>query len=275
MKYAVQYRKGFKYLDQVDEINILFRREDTTLVDFLLLHQKQRINISIYDIEDFIESNSIKLFDAIAIEHPEINFAINLGYYHNSESPKLMKIIKERVIPHKFFFNDFVRNWDTLHGLKDLGVSDMYIVEDLGFELDAVGKILHSAGIQVRVFPNIAQSPWIKTPALKKFFIRPDDIEIYEPYVDVIEFFGSDDSIETYYKIYAIDKKWFGKLNEVIIDFDDDRLDSRFLLPIFGERRLKCGKRCLKGSSCNICSALEVAAATLEANNLIIKTKKE
>lgn len=271
MKYCIQYKKNFKYLNDVDEITINFRASDTTLVDFLLLHQKQRINIYIDDEDDFINNDRIKLFSAIALERPEIhNFVFKLKDYKRETTKKIVEIIKSSKM--KYFFEVFVRDWDTLLGYVELHPSDIYVVENLGFEIAAVAQLLHVAGIQVRCFPNVGQSAWKWTPALKKFFIRPEDVHMYEPYIDVLEFFGREDSIETYYKIYAIDKKWFGKLNEVIIDFDDKEIDSRFILPKFAVRRLNCGKHCLKGRPCKVCEAIKELAEVLESNNIMLKT---
>ena len=171
MKYCIDFQKGFKYINDVDEITIIYRRKDTSLIDFLLEHQKQRINIYIKDEEDFLEYNCIKIFDAIEKEH-------------------------------RYFFEDFVHDWDTLWGYINLKPSSIYIAEELGFEIKAVAELLHSFGIEVRCFPNVAQSSWTKTSGLKKFFIRPEDTVWYEPYVDIYEFFGKPDSLETYYKIY-------------------------------------------------------------------------
>lgn len=271
MKYCVEYKKDFRYLDKVDELTVHFRRQDTSLVDFLLLHQEQRINICIDDEDDFIEKDCIKLFDAVAKEHPEINFSLKLRDYKSGRVKEIVDIIKASAVKHKFFFATFVKDWDILFGYMKLCPSDMYIVENLGFELSSVGDILHTANIRVRVFPNIAQSSWAGTEALKKFFIRPEDVHFYESCVDVMEFIGNEDAIATYYKIYAIDKKWFGKLNEVIIDFNDNEIDSRFILPQFAARRLNCGKRCYKGRPCRTCNAIKELAAVLESENLMIK----
>ena len=65
MKYCIDFQKGFRYINDVDEITIIYRRKDTSLIDFLLEHQKQRINIYIKDEEDFLEYNCIKIFDAM------------------------------------------------------------------------------------------------------------------------------------------------------------------------------------------------------------------
>lgn len=271
MKYCVQYKRDFKYLNDVDEITINFRASDTTLVDFLLLHQKQRINIYIDDEDDFISNNCVKLFNAIVSEHPEINnFVFKLKDYKRGTVKEIVEILKNNKM--KYFFEVFIKDWDTLLGYVELHPSDIYIVESLGFEIASIAQLLHTAGIQVRCFPNVGQSAWKEAPALKKFFIRPEDVYIYEPYIDVLEFFGRENSIETYYKIYAIDKKWFGKLNEVIIDFNNEEIDSRFILPEFAVRRLNCGKRCLKGRPCKICEAIKELAEVLESHNLMIKT---
>lgn len=267
MKYCIDFQKGFRYINDVDEITIIYRRKDTSLIDFLLEHQKQRINIYIKDEEDFLEYNCIKIFDAIAKEHPEIDFCFKLKKYTDSTKDIFSTILNSEV-KHKYFFEDFVHDWDTLWGYINLKPSSIYIAEELGFEIKAVAELLHSFSIEVRCFPNVAQSSWTKTSGLKKFFIRPEDTVWYEPYVDVYEFFGKPDSLETYYKIYAIDKKWFGKLNEVILSFDGE-IDSRFLIPSFAERRLNCGKRCLKGRGCRICEATEQLSATLEKHNLM------
>jgi tetratricopeptide (TPR) repeat protein len=78
-----------------------------------------------------------------------------------------------------WFSGLFAHTWDQLHYLISLGVSDIYVVEDLCFELPAVAKECHKHNIRVRVIPNVAQSSINASAPLKKFFIRPEDIDIY------------------------------------------------------------------------------------------------
>lgn len=270
MKYCIDYKnKKFKYFDKIDEITINFIPRESSIINFLLENKNKRININIEDKDDFIENKRIKMFDVIKQQCPDIDFAFKIGYFKDESTKKIMEMIKTNEMQHKFFFQTLVGDWDTLNGYAELGVSDIYVVEDLGFEIKRVAEILHSRGIRVRVYPNVAQSKWGKTDPFRKFFIRPEDVDIYEDYVDVIEFFGKNDSIETYYKIYAIDKKWFGKLNEIIIDFDSD-VDNRCILPKFAPKRLNCGKKCAKGKHCEICSAIVELAEVLKKNQLLI-----
>ena len=260
-----------KLLNIIDEVTITYNRKDTSLLKFLqtFSNNKRRVNIFIKDEEDFINNDCLNFFKTLVIEYPEINFTLKLKRGGTVVS-KIHDITKATGVNIPFFFETIVTDWDTLHGYINMHPTDIYVAEALCFELVSVATILHENNIKVRAFANVGQSAWRRTPALKKFFIRPEDVEIYEPYIDVLEFFGKENSIETYYKIYAIEKKWFGKLNEVILDLDTD-IDSRFLLPSFAERRVNCGKHCLKGRPCQICEVTEQLSATLEKNNLMIK----
>jgi hypothetical protein len=272
MKYCVDYQREFKYLNEVDEITITYNRKDTTLVRFLNAHKDQRVNIYIADEQDFLENDCIRIFDAISAENPNLDICFKLNPY-TGPVKEVFNAIVESKVKYKYFFNTHVTNWDTLWGYTRLKPSSIYITEDLGFELDKVSNHLHLFNIEVRCFPNVAQSCWADSAPLYKFFIRPEDEPYYSKYVDVYEFYGPTNRNSTYYEIYAKDKKWLGKLKEIIIDFDSD-LDSRYLLPTFAERRVKCGKRCLRGAGCNICNATAQLSEQLEKDNLVFTFEK-
>lgn len=150
-------------------------------------------------------------------------------------------------------------------------VTDIYIINELGFSLDKLAIAAHKLGVKLRVYPNVAQtSAFNEMPALKKFFIRPEDIDLYSDYIDTCEFYNSDKKLETYYKIYKEDKKWFGKLNEIIIDFNSE-IDNKYIIPRFAEKRIRCNKSCIKGGYCHRCDRIEELSHTLEQSKLIIK----
>ena len=269
MKYCVDYKHGFKYIKEINELNINYNPKDTSLEQFLLNYKDKRINIYIKDEPDFIINHREKLFGQLAEKHPDVDFALVIPGFKRSEKTEVMyNAIKD--YPIRYFFFDMVTDWDTLLGYMDYHPSDMFIAEALGFELNKVAEILHKHNIRIRTYANVAQSSWKQTPALKKFFIRPDDVDRYEPYIDVIEFFGKENSKETLYRIYAKEKKWFGPLKEVILDFNSD-IDSRYIIPIFAQKRLSCGRRCMKGKTCHVCEAIERLSETLEENDVIIK----
>lgn len=272
MRYCLTYNPKLKYdyINEVDEITILYRRSDTTLLEFMLLHKDQRVNIFVEDITDFVNNDCAELFKAIAAEHPELNFAF-LFSYSDERAPEMLYDLREAGL--KYFFTAFVKDWDALYFYKNLQPIEMFITDALGFELPAVKSVLEAEDIGVRCFANIAQATYDNGSPLKKFFIRPEDVGFYSQYVDVIEFYCEESKAEVYYKIYKHDGKWFGKLREIITGLDSD-IDSRFILPVFAERRASCGKRCLKGRPCNLCITLNQTAAVLKESNLMVKPRQ-
>ena len=257
MKYCFNYNQKtehMQYINKADEWTIEYNSKDSTLLEFLDLHKDKRINLYIKDIVPE------ELLYELSNRYDNLYFKLNMKNFYN----------KDKKYDFKFFFDELVSDWDTLIGLLEYGVSDVYIVENLGFELDKVAEIAKKYNIQIRAFPNVAQSSFSETITLKKFFIRPEDIDMYSQYVDIFEFYNIDEKLDTYYKIYAIDKKWFGQLNEIIIDFNSD-IDNKYIIPRFSEMRYKCGKKCLKGAKCNRCENIEQLADSLKEGGLIIK----
>lgn len=274
--FCLNFKRGRKYLDVVDEIIIKYHPSEN-LLDFLIEHKDQRVILDIEDKKNFFDTYGVETLAAIKVnvDNPD-NWVLRLPkILDNDMSLDEDEIDKLRKTNLPFFFNEYIDRWDILEGYLNLGVTDVYIVNELGFELDKVYEIAHKHDAKVRVFPNIAQSSWFLTPDLKKFFIRPEDIEDYEKYVDVFEIFEAQEPViaETLYKVYAMDKQWFGRLEEIIGDFHAD-LDGRFLHPRWVERRVKCGKKCLKGSMCDMCSTIAGLGESLEKVGIIVSKPK-
>lgn len=269
MKHCIKYHPQ-QHKDVVklaDELRIKYNRKDNTLLEFLEIYKEKRI-IIIINTEDILEKDLL-LFKELK-EKYNIIICLDMDL-------AVAERLKEYEI--SFFFDELISDWDMLNGILDFGVTDVYIVENLCFELDAVAAKVHSYNTKIRVFPNVAQSSWKDTPALKKFFIRPEDIDAYEDYVDVIEFWDGDYDNQrhmalVFQRVYIENKKWFGKLNEIIYGLDCD-LDSRFVIPRFAEARIKCGKKCQKGGKCNICGAIDDLSKTLEKAEIMVKIDKK
>lgn len=275
MKYCVNYRRDLKCKDDVDELRIDYNRSDTTLFDFLILHKDQHININIVDVEDFINHYEYKKF--IGFEQREDcshNYSFVLQDYKDAKCKTLYEIFIANHLQAPIYFNTKVNNWDVLIGMAELQISDMYIVEDLGFDLPRVSEYLKAKNIKVRTFANVCQSAWSTTPTSRTFFIRPEDVDLYSSYVDVIEFYYSRiDQQNILYKIYAKDKKWAGNLSEIIMGFKED-VDSRCFLPEFAEKRLSCCKKCQRGNSCTICDRTFSLAKTMFKSDLTFKEER-
>ena len=161
-------------------------------------------------------------------------------------------------------------DYDTIDGFLSLGVTDIYIGNQLGFDIQEVAKKVHAAGVSVRIYPNICQSSYPYSDKLTQFYVRPEDIPAYENWVDVCELISFNKSDETLYKIYAKEKKWWGPLKEIIFGLDSD-IDNRYIGPEFAWFRTNCRKRCLRDGSCKMCKRIEELSHVAAK----IKDKKE
>ena len=265
MKYCADYFSECKKLKEVDEINVIFSPKNTDILGFIEKYQPKRVNLCINNIKQEDIENQIKLAKAFIEKYPDTKFHLRIPF-SKEETNKIVEIIKENNVP--FYFSDFATTWDTLIGFLLFGVSDIFVAEDLGFELDNVSEIIHAANAKVRVYPNIAQSSYPFCFDIDKFFIRPEDVKIYERYVDIFEFYGNIKKFDTLYEIYN-QGYWNGPLREIILNFYLP-VDNREIVGLFGEIRAKCGKRCLKGKPCAICHRILDLAETLKENSLII-----
>ena len=272
MKYCINYSNKSHIIDKVDEILIRYDKNKILelFTQFIPAHLNQRVIVQLIE-ENNIDTivNNLKKIISIYNENKDIKFDIQLPFYNQ----KFIEELKDTDL--KYFFKAAANSWDKFTSLISQNVSDIYITDELAFELDKVAEIAHKNNIKVRIYPNVAQSRWDKLSDILKFFIRPEDIEMYEPYVDVCEFYGDKaQQIDTYYKIYQEDKKWFGDLQEIIIGLDS-KIDSRYIIPRFAEKRIKCGKDCLKGGKCEMCKRILDLSEQLENAHLIVQIDKE
>ena len=266
--------RTMELLKTADEINILLEKikDLTDLPEFCEIHKNQRINLCINDYdEDGINQLLYFAFDFQQEKKGIYDIVVRLPYFEKETFEK----IKEKYSEARFYFQIGCATWDTLIGFLNLKVTDVFIVEGMGFELDKIAPIVHESGAKIRVFPNIAQSSWSNISDLQKFWIRPEDTELYEDYIDIYEFaYDRYDQQKIYYDIYFNDKKWFGDLKEIIFGLENS-LDSTCILPRFAEKRIRCGRACMKGGSCQMCKVIVELAKTLEEKDLMVEISKE
>lgn len=269
MKYCIDFNKDTQILDKVEEINIFLDRIESldALSQFNEEHKNQRINVCITDLEKALADNQIKTL----LDYQEKNPNIYLRLPGKNEE---LDMLLAEYPNSKFYFDIKVNDWDRVIGFIEYGVSDIFIVEGLGFELDKIAAIAHPKGIQIRVYPNVAQTTWRNLDDLRKFWIRPDDIDFYSQYVDVCEFYGMNEKIDVIYNIYKKDKKWFGNLGEIIAGIEQP-LDSRYVVPRFARKRVRCGRECMKGGNCQMCDRIKELSGNLEKAGLMVTMEKE
>lgn len=266
MKYCVNFHRDFRYINEIDEVIIVYKNKNAEILRFLEnISEQQRVIVDISNDDEIDIAKNLDIFSAAMLKHK--NLVIKMSITQKDMCVDLF----EANIP--YFFGEFVDKWDTLMSFIKLGTTDIYIVNELGFELKNVSKVCKENNVKIRVFPNVAQisSKIDNLDKLKSFFIRPEDIYAYEPYVDVCEFFGPLNRQSVLYEIYK-NEKWLGDLRELIIGLGFS-IGSRTILPCFGEERVNCGKKCYYGQ-CIICEKIMTIANQLKEAGVELVTKK-
>jgi hypothetical protein len=244
MKYCIPFFVGMNSIKKVDEITIKYKENRyDTLIDFLKERFYVRVIINMLD--RTLSEEDVKFFAALA-EKEEYSFALLFSYRANKD---LIPQLKETKI--QYFFQEYCTEWGALAAFIEAGVSDVYIVNDLGFDLQRVSDFVHGAGVKVRVFPNVAQEMYSTQDPITRFFIRPEDIPLYEKYVDVCEIFGEAGITENIYFVYAA-QKWNNSINNLISNIEED-FTNTFLLENFSVPRLTCQRKCKRGNGCDFC----------------------
>lgn len=258
MKYCVNLNenRNFKYLNEVDEISIEWSKVDRTLSTFLEQHSHQTIILSV-PILVWTEQ-TFNFFDAIIEQHHNIKFEVQFD---------MAAQMMEHNYP--FFFTDAADTLDKFYSFLSYPVTDIKLRGDLCFMLNKLAPFAHEKKAQIRVFPHMRNSIGYTEGIadILHFFIRPEDIESYEKYIDVCDLYSLDNQANFFYKVYAKQKKWFGNLKELILFMEDD-IDSRSLIPAFGRYRATCGHKCMYGK-CGICLAAENLGKTLQDSKMI------
>ena len=256
MAFCARWDSRSKYLNEVDELIIPFHGTTEQLSVFLKEHANQRI---ILDIKEEWKSFYGAILEPIIKEYPNLTLRFQ-------DRQQILDFLQQK-IPVSYFLNEVCVEWEKLNEIITFGVSDVYISEQLGFELADVAKFAVAKGVRVRVYPNVAQCSRSKTDDLKKFFIRPEDVDIYNRrYVSTFEFYypeNIDINWDVLYRAYAINKRWRGPLKEIILGLDDE-INSTFISPRWAELRMNCKRKCLKGDQCSACYQIASLAKAFE-----------
>lgn len=258
------------YIDEAPQIKITYRAADPTLERFIEVHKDQTIYIDIGELDLFTDLDSLKRFQALKqYTNWILQVPVELITDKNLQVVDNIKWNALKDCCNKYMFTNKVGNWEVLQYLITLKPCEIYITNILGFYMAKLARVCGDIGI--RVIANIAQSAWDGIQPLRKFFIRPEDLDAYKDYVSGIEFEGDSVIQEVLYKAYSRGY-WYGPVNEIIIGFDDD-VDSRQLPREFGEWRANCEKRCITGGHCNLCKAMRAFAERMDKTDTLIKPK--
>lgn len=271
MKYSIVYKNDLskETLEQADEIIIKYEKFNDKIIDFIqTFKDTQRIVLDvscIYSDDKFVYNN-LGVFKRVIEIHK--NFALMVS------PEQLFDYASELYdLNIKYFLNYLITNYEDLKMCIDYKCSDVIIGNFLGFELDTVRKTIGDR-INIIVIPNICQTNNVKVNELLGFWIRPEDIKFYSRYVDIcIINADTANRQDTLFKIYK-KGEWLGDLKDLISGLNVN-IPNTGIAPFFGNHRINCGKRCLKGSPCDICGKAADFAKILDKKNIEVRYEQE
>lgn len=241
MHYCLSAQVGNEYIKKADEIRLRYKELDKML-DLYEINPELSIILTIKDQEksevnwEEIERYNKMWKDKVIVETD--SFAV-------MDACKLFNI--------KYFYGIPVNNFYDFQALIDCGCCDIKIDAPLTHMLDR----LINFDVTIRMSPNIAYYAFIpRENGIIGGWVRPEDVELYEDYVDVFEFEDCDVKKEkALFRVYAEQKNWPGDLNSLITNLSYNAT-NRMILPDFGKVRMFCGQKCTMGINCTVCKRI-------------------
>lgn len=236
MKLCLSYRQNENLLNIADEIKLNYNMQ----LQFIKYFNKYNGKTFIIDVpkDVKIDIESAKRWKIITMN--KIVFCVS--------DIEQAKILKENDI--KFYLSYGITSFYELNALKEFGVSYIILNAPLFFMMDKVKNI----DIPIRLDPVNWKHDFLdRDNGIHGTWVRPEDLKLYDNYIDMIEFNNCDINRESaLYRIYFEQKQYPGALEELFLNINIDGM-NRFIIPELGEIRLNCGQKCEINGLCHSC----------------------
>ena len=248
MKFAAPYQLNDCTIDydSIDEFNILFTSNSTydDLRKFLQLYPNHRINI---EYEEGYDVESLFLFFS---EHNQLYWRMK-----NYDLPHIRECRDKKI---NFFLDKSlpVYSYSLLEWVLANEPTDIYITDDLTYNLEEVTKQCYEKGIHLRVVLNkmpTLSSITASCPSIQVY--RPQDYDFLSEYYTVGEFDCGEPydwvKAEVLYRRWYIDHDWNDDLDfmnpDLVLPYP-----TKSIPPELTRLRSKCKHRCTMSAN-NMC----------------------
>ena len=237
MKYSLSSRQTAEYLKKADEIKVEYRDRDI-IPDLAEKYPNARINLLPPEKDQAIDWKEIKNYQILSRN----NFLFGITQYTDIGPANDNGV--------NIYYRFPVTSFQELEDVKQAGMRCVILGAPLFFKMDAVSKF----DIPVRAIANVAhpEGSFTLLDGPTGTWIRPEDVETYDQYIETIEFFGGQKEEQALYRIYAEQHKWSSELNMMVKDLNHSAV-NRMIPPTLAESRLNCGQRCKETGRCHLC----------------------
>lgn len=244
MKLCLNARQDIKYLDYASEIIVNYK--DREIIETLAEKYPDK-TIVLTNLALDIDWDEMQHYQSICND----NFILKVLYIANAI------LCQEKNI--KCFLSYPICSYDELAAALRLGVQYVRLGPPLFFDLDTIKRYYPKA--KIRITPNQAYTDnYPRKTGIYGTWIRPEDINLYDEYAEIIDFNEFDPTREAaLVRIYWEEKAWPGELELLIPDLKNPAV-NRLIPDELTERRLNCRQMCQANHICHICyRALDLA----------------
>lgn len=270
MKLAIPFKLFYELNDVAEEFNIEYNPDTNDLDklgDFLEEFADKRVNIHVV--------GGVTKKDAKAIRRHGTNVAFRLS----KDDASQVEMLQDLGV--RFFFDSNIPAYNkvSLSHYLAMGVSDVYLADDLVYTLKDTKEACDRHGTRIRMVLNrIPSMSPLKGSDPRSFVARPEDFSLLNEAIDVAEFDCWYDDGEKYnfsklsvlHDVFFKKQCWHGDLGEVNHDLVMP-MPNDALLPEFTKNKARCGLRCVGGGSCRKCSSLLDVAYAMDKKSWRIK----
>lgn len=250
------YRPGFD-LHQLDEIDVEYtdRHKPEDFLNFCKEFKDKEINVS-YSDSNKIDITTLELANVI------LNNRLYVRLLFNGNMKEAEELSEHGI---KYFFDYPIDSYLKLKWfLENTDTTDVYITDELIYNLENVSEICQEAGVNIRMVLNRIPSTFMYAGDLPDapVFI-PQDYDVLDKYIDVAEFDCWDGNKYMWNEFNVLYKRWFKKHSwnygitfinkDVRINVPTFLLDNNLI-----DYKLSCNHRCMAyyGAQCARCSQL-------------------
>ena len=171
--------------------------------------------------------------------------------------------LRQKHVP-KVMYHYPITTYNNLWAILQLQPYAVVIGEPLNFDLAKVRKILDTYDnyIQIRVVPHIGRpSNWIhlskQDNGLRHFWITPQTIHLYEPYVDILDLYDKDPVRENAL-VTTYDKGDYVFGLTSLLKNCESKIPCPMITEEMVNKRLNCRQTCMQlSTNCHYCDRIE------------------
>ena len=242
MKFSILYQSSLK--QEADEIRCPYNQLGV-ISKFIKDHPDKRY---IIQISGALDSDQLKN----SLRQVELMRGITPNY--TVETNDILTFHQFKEVGYNTFLSFPVVDWETFTELKSLGASDIVIDGPLGFQMSLLKEGKDT--INLRATPNISPNRLIgASTSANFFFIRPEDLHLYDDSLDTIFFRSSNiDQEEALFKTYKRGTFLFNL--EKLIPQLNTKVSNPYISSSFGKHRVNCKQKCkLPNGRCTLCDS--------------------